>query len=146
MLEPLQLPGEFLNIHLIIQPQVIHSLSFIYSLDLFLKGGDVICLLHGELDAYLSNERGSDKIAFSPGVKNALINANSFWEVELQHVSRGGIATWNKMLRFRNLVSGLYLAVVENSKRTGFDLTTTKDALSTSALFLLNPTGPVSVV
>lgn len=96
--------------------KILLYLSYSENLNRFLKSGDVIRLFHVEQQKYLTNDDidGVNQVFLRSTDRDPPVTATSskaLWEVEViqENATRGGIAHWNSLFRFKHLTSGRYL-------------------------------------
>lgn len=96
--------------------KILLYLSYADNLKGFLKSGDVIRLYHIEQQKYLTNDdiNGVNQVFLRSTDRDPPVTATSskaLWEVEVVQDSptRGGIAHWNSLFRFKHLSNGRYL-------------------------------------
>lgn len=153
--------------------RVILYAPYLEDAEAFLKAGDVIALFHKECEGYLTKEVVDDDLkedrVFLEIIrgedKSKRKNSNSLWMVEKKETTRGGMATYDNLYRFRHLATGYYLTAYvegyearkkdnktvsnyahkfENIMKGGGEelrckLTAIKDNMSSATLFAIHP-------
>jgi len=119
-----------------------------------LKGGDIICLLHKELDSYIAAEGVFTEAEIVEevhlrerykGGKNdattSATNANCFFQVEIdQNSISGEKIMWDQAVRLKHMTTQKYLTLEPHrDDEREFDLNLTEDLSSKYAVFRFKP-------